>query len=74
MTTKPFLHELPETPVLIEQIARNRMTRSQLVEKDYWLMHALWGLQQQKFEFELKGVTPFPRASRSSIDFQRTST
>jgi len=28
-----------------------------LVEKDYWIMHALWGLQQQGFQFELKGGT-----------------
>ena len=54
---KPFIHDLPETQILIEQIARDRSTRPQLVEKDYWLMHALWGLQQQKFEFELKGGT-----------------
>jgi predicted nucleotidyltransferase component of viral defense system len=27
------------------------------VEKDYWIMHALYGLQQQGIEFELKGVT-----------------
>jgi len=28
-----------------------------LVEKDYWIMHCLWGLQAQGFEFELKGGT-----------------
>lgn len=28
-----------------------------LVEKDYWIMHCLWGLQQQGFAFELKGGT-----------------
>ena len=28
-----------------------------LVEKDYWLMHVLWGLQQQKLSFHLKGGT-----------------
>lgn len=57
MTMKPFIHALPETQILIEQIARLRTTRPQLIEKDYWLMHALWGLQQQNFEFELKGGT-----------------
>ena len=57
MTRRPFIHELPEAQILIEQIARSRETRTQLVEKDYWLMHSLWGLQRQKFEFELKGGT-----------------
>lgn len=52
-----FIHELPESKVLIEQIARSRKVRAQLVEKDYWLMHALWGLQKQDFDFELKGGT-----------------
>ena len=28
-----------------------------LVEKDYWIMHGLWGLQAQGFVFELKGGT-----------------
>ena len=28
-----------------------------LVEKDYWIMHVLWGLQAQGFAFELKGGT-----------------
>lgn len=28
-----------------------------LVEKDYWIMHALWGLQQLGLRFELKGGT-----------------
>jgi hypothetical protein len=26
-----------------------------LVEKNYWIMHGLWGLQAQGFVFELKG-------------------
>lgn len=28
-----------------------------VVEKDYWIMHGLWGLQAQGFVFELKGGT-----------------
>ncbi len=28
-----------------------------LVEKDYWIMHCLWGLQNLGFNFELKGGT-----------------
>lgn len=57
MVKNKFIHELPESRILVEQIAQSRKIRAQLVEKDYWLMHALWGLQQQKFQFELKGGT-----------------
>lgn len=57
MTRKPFIHELIEYQILIEQTARAREARPQLVEKDYWLMHALWGLQKQEFQFDLKGGT-----------------
>lgn len=28
-----------------------------IVEKDYWVMHCLWGLKKQGFEFEMKGGT-----------------
>ena len=57
MTNKKFIHELPECRILVEQIAQSRGIRAQLVEKDYWLMHALWGLKNQGFAFELKGGT-----------------
>jgi hypothetical protein len=57
MARRKFVHEFPESRTLIEQLSKSRETREQLVEKDYWLMHALWGLQQQEFEFALKGGT-----------------
>ena len=28
-----------------------------MVGKDYWSIHALWGLTQQNYQFELKGGT-----------------
>lgn len=55
--TTAFLHEHKDFLVLIEQIADARDIDPYLVEKDYWLMHCLWGLQQQGWEFELKGGT-----------------
>ena len=57
MAKKRFVHEFPESRVLMEQIARSTGVRAQLVEKDYWLMHSLWGLKAQGFQFELKGGT-----------------
>jgi len=53
----PFLHESANFKVLIESIAEERDISPSLAEKDYWIMHALWGLKRQGFTFELKGGT-----------------
>lgn len=52
-----FLHELSDAKQLFEVVANEKQIIPIIVEKDYWLMHCLWGLQQQGFEFELKGGT-----------------
>lgn len=52
-----FLHELPDAKQLFEVVAREKQVIPAIAEKDYWLMHSLWGLQQQGFKFELKGGT-----------------
>ena len=52
-----LLHEHNEFPDLIRTVADNQLIDPVIVEKDYWMMHALWGLQQQGFEFALKGGT-----------------
>ena len=39
-------------------VARDQAIDPGLVEKDYWIMHGLWGLQQLDFAFELKGGRP----------------
>ena len=52
-----FLHDLPDVKELFEVIAKEKQVLPAIVEKDYWLMHCLWGLQQQGFQFELKGGT-----------------
>lgn len=56
-TVKSFLHELPDFDQLIAVVSRQKGIDPVLIEKDYWLMHSLWGLQQQGFVFELKGGT-----------------
>src|SRR3989338_6020865 len=53
----PFLHELPDAKELFEVVSFERKVLPIIVEKDYWLMHCLWGLQQQHYHFELKGGT-----------------
>ena len=53
-----FLHELDDARELFEIVSDEiGIEEPYLVEKDYWIMHALWGLQQQGFDFELKGGT-----------------
>lgn len=55
--TPKFLHQLPIFSELVDQLAQSLNVNSYLFEKDYWLMHCLWGLQQQGWKFELKGGT-----------------
>lgn len=52
-----LLHTLRDFPDLLAVAGRNERIDPGLVEKDYWIMHCLWGLQQQGFVFELKGGT-----------------
>jgi len=52
-----FLHELPDAQELFLVTSNEKAIHPSIIEKDYWVMHALWGLQQQGFEFELKGGT-----------------
>jgi len=59
-----LLHDAPDFGDLIEVTARERMIDPGLVEKDYWIMHALWGLQQRGFRFELKGGTSLSKGFR----------
>ncbi|MDP3308448.1 nucleotidyl transferase AbiEii/AbiGii toxin family protein [Methylotenera sp.] len=54
---KLFLHQHKDFTELIRQIARSLKVAPYLIEKDYWLMHSLWALQQQGWQFELKGGT-----------------
>ncbi len=52
-----FLHERRDFDQLLAVVADERGLDPMLVEKDYWIMHCLWGLQAQGFQFELKGGT-----------------
>ncbi len=52
-----YLHNHPEFKELLRAVERQKNIDSSLVEKDYWIMHVLYGLQQGGFTFELKGGT-----------------
>lgn len=52
-----FLHEEPDFADLLAVTGRRLSIDPSLVEKDYWITHALWGLQHSGRTFELKGGT-----------------
>ncbi len=48
---------MPDAKQLFEIVADEKGLLPDIIEKDYWLMHCLWGIQQQGYQFELKGGT-----------------
>ena len=53
-----FLHERSDFKALVETVADSEnINDPALVEKDYWIMHAVYGLKQLGLTFELKGGT-----------------
>jgi predicted nucleotidyltransferase component of viral defense system len=52
-----YLHERKDFADLLRIIEEETEIVADLVEKDYWLMHVLFGLQKQGFDFKLKGGT-----------------
>lgn len=52
-----YLHDHKEFTSLINILADEKQIEAGLIEKDYWIMHVLYGLKKQGLEFELKGGT-----------------
>lgn len=52
-----YLHNHEEFPDLLGIVGADMGIDPILVEKDYWIMHCLHGLQQMGLTFELKGGT-----------------
>jgi predicted nucleotidyltransferase component of viral defense system len=52
-----YLHNHKNFRELIRIVGAELNIEPGLVEKDYWIMHVLYGLKQQGFQFELKGGT-----------------
>ena len=52
-----FLHQLANAKDLFEVVSDEKGLLPDIIEKDYWLMHCLWGIQQQGYQFEMKGGT-----------------
>jgi hypothetical protein len=54
---RKYIHNDPEFEELILIVADKLKIDPYLIEKDYWIMHTLYGLNVQGIEFELKGGT-----------------
>ena len=52
-----FLHNHSDFDDLLRIVADEKKISPYLVEKDYWIMHCLFGLQETGLNFELKGGT-----------------
>jgi len=52
-----YLHNHSQFESLIRIIESETDIQAGLIEKDYWIMHVLFGLQKQEYGFELKGGT-----------------
>lgn len=52
-----FLHQRKDFKSLISTLSAERGILEALVEKDYWIMHVLYGMKNLGLNFELKGGT-----------------
>lgn len=52
-----FFHERKDAKALFQTLAAEKGYPAAVVEKDYWVMHCLWGLQTSGLHFEMKGGT-----------------
>ncbi|MEY9104384.1 hypothetical protein ABH994_005534 [Bradyrhizobium yuanmingense] len=53
---RDFLHNHPQFADLIRIVADEKGIDPALAEKDYWIMHCLYGLQQLSYTFQLKAA------------------
>lgn len=53
--TPIYLHDHESFPELLRIIEEEKDIQLGLVEKDYWIMHALYGLKKLGYTFQLKG-------------------
>jgi len=67
-----FLHDAPDFADLIGVVGRELSIDPALVEKDYWIMHCLYGLQQMGRTFQLKGGTSLSKGFGLIHMFRRT--
>jgi hypothetical protein len=59
-----YLHQHKEFLALLRIVGDENEIEPALIEKDYWIMHSLYGLQKLGFQFELKGGTSLSKGYR----------
>lgn|GEM_PF-2285736 len=69
-----FLHQRKDFKSLISTLSAETSILDALIEKDYWIMHVLYGMKNLGLGFELKGGSLYRRALRSSTASQKTLT
>ena len=52
-----FIHDRSDFKDLVEVVGNDHKIDPRLIEKDYWIMHALWGMNQLGLEYELKVIS-----------------
>ena len=52
-----YLHNHKDFSALLQILADEMAIQAALIEKDYWIMHVLYGLKTLGLDFELKGGT-----------------
>lgn len=52
-----YLHDHKEFPELLSILEEETGIIAGLIEKDYWIMHVLYGLKKLGYDFQLKGGT-----------------
>jgi hypothetical protein len=60
-----YLHNHPQFADLIRIVSQERGIDPALVEKDYWIMHSLYGLQKLGLTFQLKGGTSLSKGYKA---------
>jgi hypothetical protein len=59
-----YLHDHPDFAKLILILEEEEGILAGLIEKDYWIMHVLYGLKKQQYNFQLKGGTSLSKGFR----------
>jgi len=62
-----YLHQHKSFKDLLLAESEARAIDPILIEKDYWIMHSLYGLQRLGFRFELKGGTSLSKAYNKDL-------
>lgn len=59
-----YLHQRSDFIDLLRILEKEKGIQIHLIEKDYWIMHVLYGLKKQGLDFELKGGTSLSKGYR----------